>query len=230
MVRRWLAVCALAVLGTAQAAVPDPPTCYPWDSNAKEAEVLLVPTNPVVWLSVQKEVASFTITWWCRDKYQWRPFAVYGYRADLDQEWADTLQMLRSMQRGELDALWQKGVACDGDPSNVNCAKYKGLISNVSQQVAATRPPPIIWAVKDNPSRSDRPVYRANNGVRNPTPITNERVSDVATLCDCVANALEESGGTYCSVAGRPNTLTGSSIPATLGSDRVTLCEERNRL
>ncbi|MDX2059941.1 MAG: hypothetical protein SFV24_19180 [Gemmatimonadales bacterium] len=222
---------ALALLllwgAVGEAAIPIP--CYPSEATARKVTITTAPTDPMEWLAAPATpgLASQMLSWYCDMKYYWYGVAWYGYKAELKPEWVSVMQGAPTYDAAKWKVLIDENSSCEKRiyPETDPCAAYNPLIPWVDWVLKTGFPPRIIWRVKDNPTSTSRPVFPLNAGGTRSTTATAERVGD-ADLCNCVEKALEESGGTYCSVAGRPDV---ARTPAgVIAPGRVALCARVN--
>lgn len=173
--------------------------------------------------------ASFVVSWWCDAKYKWDFVGYMGWKENLAPNWEDVAKSLPGMGKAERDVLVDSLVKCkNSDPQDTPaCLQYAPIRPLLGRQKATTEPDPIVWRVRDNPTATSRPVFPLSGGVRLTTAAGNERVSDVAQNCDCAKVAVEESGGTYCSVSGALNVFT-TPVDDVLPDNRVALCTRIN--
>lgn len=202
----------------AQATPDSVPPCAWWDASAKNVTLTLTPPN--IGDVAGMPDASFVQTWFCDTKYSWSSTGFYGFTKNLTADWWDRFKSLKSLSRDDLKTLWLSSIRCPNYMVDGACAEFAPLVSIAKHQISVTRPAPIIWRVRDNPTATTRPVFPVTNGIRS-TVATSERVSDSAE-CKCTELAIEESGGTYCSVSGLQNLTTGATAPIT--NNRVSLC------
>lgn len=221
---KQLAILALLAVPAAKAAPP----CYPWESSATNFEISTVPESKAQWL-VAGDEASFTISWWCDVRYQWDFVGYMGWKKNLTPDWEAKVKSARGMTKAERDQFVDSLEKCkpNDPPNSPQCLQYAPLEPLMARQKLATTPDPIIWRVRDNPTATSRPVFPLSNGVRLTSAAGNERVSDVAQNCDCAKVAVEESGGTYCSVSGALNVFT-TPVDDVLPDNRVALCTRIN--
>jgi hypothetical protein len=206
----------------------DTPPCYPWDSSAKALQLSTVPEAKFDWMAADPAEASYTVTWFCDIKYQWKAVGFVGWKAELIPDWFATAVSFRKADKTTLDTAWNQYIKCpDVTLTTPECLPYARLNQIIQRQYAATRPLPIVWQVKDNPTATTRPVFPVSATGTRTTVATGERVSDVATVCDCVTKAIEETGGTYCSVSGLRNQASPDPA-AVIAPDRVALCGRIN--
>jgi hypothetical protein len=223
---RFLFAVCLWVAGCAHMAHAAPkPTCYPGSSAASNFEIASQPSN-LGFVFADPEAASFVVTWYCDEVYKWRGYGLVGWKRNLIPNWEAEINRLRAAARTDQDAAWDQYTKCsflDGP-----CPEFDALKPLLDRQFAATKPDPIIWQVRDNPTSTSRPVFGLNaDGTRNTTAVANQRVSDVSTNCGCTTTALEESGGVYCSVSGSPNVATADTTDV-IPAGRVALCVRTN--
>jgi hypothetical protein len=212
----WILGFALSVLASVVHAAP---SCYPLPGNTKASgfDQTLLPSNPIVWLGIDGQRASFVVSWFCDEQYQWHGYYFYGYRSQLVPTWQTILGSAPTLTKTAADSLWTANVTAP-DPTLETIAK---------RQLAASWPPDIRWLVKANGTQPSRPVFRLNaNGTRNPTATNNERAK-VGEVCSCALKAIEEpvSGSdsvqTYCAVDSLDNIATPYPDPLV---GRVSLC------
>lgn len=224
--REWILLIVAVIATTVFAKATDAaPTCYPWDSDSANYELSTVPESKLAWLFADPANASFAITWYCDDRYQWKPYGFVGWKKNLTPDWESQVAFLRIATKPERDLAWEQLVRCDMNAGE--CPVYEPLRPLIQAQLKVTSPSPIIWQVRDNPTATSRPVFSVTNGTRNTTAISGQRVSDVNTDCGCTATAIEETGGVYCAVSGRPNVSTADPLDV-IPPDRLALCVRTN--
>lgn len=206
------------------AALADAPPCYPWDSSAKNLEIVTIPESKALLLVTDPSKAGFAANWYCDVKYGWKRVAFVGWLSELDSTYMAETRVLSTAPKADRDALWTAKIKCTNLSLNTpECLPYAPLRDLDQKLRAVTEPRPIVWQVKDNPTAVSRPVYPlAADGSRNLTALPNAKVSDIATVCSCMARAIEESGGTYCAVTGNLNVATVD--PTDTLPESVTLC------
>lgn len=217
-----LAALLLLAGARAEAQAAPAPSCWYDDPAAKNFTLTLFPaTVPQVVASWDQ--ASMVATWWCDVKYGWRSEGRWGYARNFVPGWESLLSSLPAMPRAEKYKLYVDSMKCYMDDPRPECDYLEPLEAIAKEQYKATRPPDIVWRVRDNPTATSRPVFPVTNGVRS-TTATAERISDSA-VCSCMQLAIEESGGTYCSVAGQQNLGTAGGW---IAASRVALCFRTN--
>lgn len=216
---KWILLCA-ALVGSlfALPSSSATPTCYPNQTSAANFSLTTQPENPVVWLSIEGNRASFIVTLFCDAKYRWQAYYFYGYRSDLVPTWQTILGQVPSMSQSQMDALWTANVTTPDQTLEVLAKR----------QIDATRPPEIVWRVRANGTQTSRPVFPVrSDGTRNATAINGERVA-VGAQCSCRKLVIEEpvngaaTGNSYCSVEGQQS---ASKVMARLGANRLAWCE-----
>lgn len=199
-----------------------PPSCWFTDAAAKSFTLTIMP-NSLAELLDDKSKAAVVATWFCDAKYGWKKEGFWFYPGNGTPEQVAEAKTYDTMTRDQRIALFVKNLKCPMGDTRPECDYLDPLEAIARQQFISTAPTPILWRVRDNPTSTTRPVFPVVNGVRSTTAST-ERVSDSAT-CGCTSLAIEESGGTYCSVTGLPNAaVAGATIPAS----RVALCYRAN--
>jgi hypothetical protein len=192
------------------------PPCYPYESAARGFTIRTTPEG-AAFLTAGPD-AAFSITWWCQGRYTSTGRLVVGTKADLTSDFAARVGTFIAGTRAEKDALYRASIACRVTDSA--CARYAPLLEGARAQLASTRPAPIVWRVRDNPSGTTRPVFPVTGNVRS-TVATRERVLEGAA-CSCTSLAIVEGSSTYCSVSGLPN-ASQSPLPM-IDFHRVALC------
>jgi hypothetical protein len=187
------------------------PTCYPGERAHTAFVIETQPQTLFAWALAPK--ASFTVTWFCDEKYDWHGYGWAGWKSELTPDWLEQFNRLSTADHATRDAAWnqylKQPIITPADPV------YGELAPIIYRQFNLTRPPPILWRVKDNPTSTTRPVYGLTaTGARNTVAISGVTVSDSAP-CDCKLKAIEEVANTYCDV---------SAQLAVVVPDRVALC------
>ena len=192
------------------------PPCYPFESSAR---AFTISTNPAgaAFITAGGD-ATFAITWWCQGAYSAQSRLVVGFKSDLSADFLQRAGTFISGDKAAKDALYRASITCSA--SDAACARYAPLIVAARAQLAASRPPAVVWRVRDNPTGTTRPVFPVSSGVRS-TTATRERVAEGAE-CHCTTTAIVEGAVTYCSVAGLPN-VSLNPMPR-IDYNRVALC------
>lgn len=232
---KLLLFCIFATSLICKAAEAAPPPCWFWQTNATGYELQTVPESKFQWLRHTTPEHSFVVSWWCRKPYSWSHVSFFGFKDQLD----DNFMQVIEQTVGNVDAantLWNERITCPGDVTSPGCERYAPLATVADLIRDATRPPPIIWNVRDNPTNNSRPTFSVNptTGVRSTTATANSRVSDVDIIgtsevenrCKCVERAVVESGGTYCSVSGNSNVAT-AIMTDVIAPNQAALCVEQ---
>jgi hypothetical protein len=192
------------------------PPCYPYEAAARAFTVRTNPAGAAFFTAGPD--ASFALSWWCQGPYSATGRFVVGLKSDLAADFATRVGTFLTGDKAAKDALYRASISCNAGDSA--CARYAPLIVAAREQLAATRPPVVVWRVRDNPSGTTRPVFPVTAGVRS-TTATRERVAEGAE-CLCTTTAIVEGASTYCSVAGLPNV---SLVPTPrIDYNRVSLC------
>lgn len=213
---RWLIVVLLGswmVSGGAHAA----PACSYFSPAAVNRQVNFSPNDPVLWLAGDK--SYFTATWFCDRKYFWQQNFMFGYRNELVPDFQSVVPTLAKMDL----ATFQAYVAAHIDP-----ASDLELLPLAQAQIEATKPPNIVWVVKDNPQSTTTPKTRPtfplkSDGTRD-IKSAPDRIA-VGSPCSCQTAVVEEpisgtdSVNAYCLVTGTDPT-TQKPIPPS----RLSLC------
>lgn len=208
---------ACEVIATPATSAPaSVPTCYPYEPAARN---FTVSTNPAgAAFLIAGPDASFIMTWWCQGAYSAQSRLVVGFKSDLSADFLQRAGTFISGDKAAKDALYRASITCSA--SDAACARYAPLIVAARAQLAASRPPAVVWRVRDNPTGTTRPVFPVSSGVRS-TTATRERVAEGAE-CHCTTTAIVEGAVTYCSVAGLPN-VSRNPMPR-IDYNRVALC------
>jgi hypothetical protein len=197
------------VSGSANAA------CSPFSLEAKNFSLDWSPRDPFLFAQAAPEQAYVIATWHCDEKYRW--FGQYrsGLKRDLAPSPIVELDRLRNLSASELQAWDAAHFGCDMGDATEACKPYALLEPFAIRQLNATRPPPIVWVVRQNGTNASRPVFPLNTAgtARSTTAASNQRVA-VGAACGCTIKVIEEpvsnsdAANSWCEVGGNENVAT----------------------
>jgi hypothetical protein len=196
------------------------PSCNPFKTSAANLEQTSQPQNLMRALAIEGANASFVVSWYCDEKYGWTGWYFYGYRNELSLNWQEILAAASKLTLSDINTLWVANVTTPD----------AALEAVARRQLAATRPPDIVWRVRPNGTQTSRPVFPlASPGIRSTTAINGERVA-VGAQCSCRKLVVEEAvtgaaqPNSYCTVEGQQN---ASSVMKRLAANRLAWCERQ---
>jgi hypothetical protein len=216
------------------------PKCPWWSTKASNLDINLIPSFTQFFASDSPQ-HSFVVSWWCDDKYGWSFFSLFGFKDQLDSDWQAKLKSITGDEAAML-LLATERISCPlEDRTTPGCERYLQLDPVWKLQRDSTKPAPIYWGIRDNPSSTTRPcfTYNATTGVRNTTAVPSStcRVPDAddpatpdirENWCTCTRRHIEESGGVYCDVGNLFNVGTAAVGDVTPFDTYVALCERKN--
>lgn len=227
---RWMLLLLLSSVAWADGAVyhdpSRPPPCYPITAYDHNFESNTYPSGFLKWFDNEDSFVVFT--WDCDMKYYWERVAIAPYKKNIVGGIQSVASQVKAMSNAQKTEAYINNIhPINSGPEQIPGTSLDPRGAFIAMQRKQTAQPDIKWEVKDSSNSTSRPVFPILSSGARGTTSTGERVSDSLAICSCQTKALEETGGTYCSVSGLHN--QASSDPSVrIASDRVALCVRVN--